>query len=44
MPIDERFYTKDSRPELEALVHNLEHGFTILWYDETAADDAGTHG
>jgi hypothetical protein len=42
--IDDRFYTADSRPELEALVHNLEHGFTILWYDETAADDAGTLG
>jgi hypothetical protein len=42
--IEERFYNKDSRPELEALVHNLEHGFTILWYDETAADDAGTMG
>ncbi|MDZ5621212.1 DUF3105 domain-containing protein [Nocardioides bizhenqiangii] len=38
--IDDRFFTDDSRPELEALVHNLEHGFTILWYDETAADDA----
>ena len=31
--------TKD-RPELEALVHNLEHGYTILWYDESIADDA----
>jgi len=20
-------------------VHNLEHGYTILWYDETIADD-----
>jgi hypothetical protein len=20
-------------------VHNLEHGYTILWYDETVADD-----
>ena len=29
----------NDRPELEALVHNLEHGYTILWYDETAADD-----
>ena len=37
-PIDRRFYT-DDRPELESLVHNLEHGYTILWYDETAADD-----
>jgi len=42
--IEDRYYTKDSRPELEALVHNLEHGFTILWYDETAADDASMVG
>ncbi|PWN04453.1 hypothetical protein DJ010_02105 [Nocardioides silvaticus] len=42
--IEKRYYTKDSRPELEALVHNLEHGFTILWYDETAADDGATIG
>ena len=40
-PIEKRFYTADDRPELEALVHNLEHGYTILWYDETIADDAG---
>lgn len=33
-----KLYT-DDRPELEALVHNLEHGYTILWYDETIADD-----
>ncbi|KRA31471.1 MULTISPECIES: DUF3105 domain-containing protein [unclassified Nocardioides] len=38
-PAANRYYTADGRPELEALVHNLEHGFTILWYDETAADD-----
>ena len=44
VPIDDRFYTEDSRPELEQLVHNLEHGFTILWYDETAADDASMLG
>jgi len=37
--IEVRFYTEDSRPEVETLVHNLEHGFTILWYDEEAADD-----
>lgn len=42
--IDKRFYSKDSRPELESLVHNLEHGFTILWYDETVADDASSLG
>ena len=38
---DRKFYTAEDRPELEALVHNLEHGYTILWYDETiAADEA----
>jgi hypothetical protein len=39
-PIDQRFYTADNRPPLEALVHNLEHGYTILWYDETIAKDS----
>lgn len=38
-PFERKFYTTSDRPELEALVHNLEHGYTILWYDETAADD-----
>jgi len=41
-PIDQRFYTASDRPPLEALVHNLEHGYTILWYDETAAKDSDT--
>lgn len=37
---ERKFYTAGDRPELESLVHNLEHGYTILWYDETiAADD-----
>ena len=26
------FYTKDDRPPMEQLVHNLEHGYTVLWY------------
>jgi len=38
-PFERKFYTDDDRPELESLVHNLEHGYTILWYDETIADD-----
>jgi hypothetical protein len=29
------FYTARDRPEMEQLVHNLEHGYTILWYDDT---------
>jgi hypothetical protein len=28
------FYTASDRPPLETLVHNLEHGYTIVWYDE----------
>ena len=39
--IDRKLYTESDRPELGELVHNLEHGYTILWYDETIADDAG---
>ena len=35
---DREFYTSD-RPELESLVHNLEHGYNVLWYDETIAND-----
>ena len=26
------FYTAENRPPLESLVHNLEHGYTNLWY------------
>jgi len=29
------FYTRDDVPEIERLVHSLEHGHTILWYDDT---------
>ena len=36
-----KLYSADDRPELGTLVHNLEHGYTILWYDETAAADTG---
>ncbi|MFJ2759765.1 DUF3105 domain-containing protein [Nocardioides sp. NPDC087217] len=34
-----KFYTPEDRPDLEALVHNLEHGYTIVWYDETVSED-----
>ena len=39
-PFNRKFYTAEDRPELESLVHNLEHGYTILWYDESIADNA----
>ncbi|MCW2764105.1 MAG: hypothetical protein JWO11_64 [Nocardioides sp.] len=38
-PMARKLYTAADRPELGTLVHNLEHGYTILWYDETAAAD-----
>jgi hypothetical protein len=33
-----KFYTAKDRPKMETLVHNLEHGYTILWYDATTTD------
>ena len=33
------FYTERDRPEMEQLVHNLEHGYTVLWYDDTIKGD-----
>lgn len=39
-PMSRKFYSAGDRPELEYLVHNLEHGYNILWYDETIADDS----
>ena len=36
---ERKFYTTSDRPEVAQLVHNLEHGYTILWYDDTVADE-----
>jgi len=38
-PFERKFYTPKDRPEVEMLVHNLEHGYSILWYDQTVAND-----
>jgi len=35
------FYATSDRPAKELLVHSLEHGYTVIWYDETlAANDS----
>lgn len=34
-----QFYTAADRPRIENLVHNLEHGYTILWYDDSATSE-----
>jgi hypothetical protein len=36
------FYTARDKPQMEQLVHNLEHGYTILWYDKTITGKALT--
>jgi hypothetical protein len=34
--LDKRYvYTTADAPAIETLVHNLEHGYTILWYDRS---------
>jgi hypothetical protein len=39
-PMSRKFYTAADRPALGTLVHNEEHGYTILWYDDTVAGDS----
>lgn len=34
------FYTPQDRPAVETLVHNQEHGYTILWYSPTVSGSA----
>jgi hypothetical protein len=36
-PFARKFYTASDRPQLEYLVHNLEHGYSLLWYDQKVA-------
>lgn len=38
-PMTRKFYTPQDRPEVGYLVHNLEHGYNVLWYDESLAED-----
>ena len=38
-PMSRKFYVAKDRPLLGSLVHNLEHGYSILWYDETLAEN-----
>ena len=36
-PFTKRFYTTADRPAVSTLVHNLEHGYTIVWYRSSLA-------
>ena len=35
---DRKFFTAEDRPKMEVLVHNLEHGYTVLWYDQKTGE------
>jgi hypothetical protein len=39
-PMARKFYTAQDRPALGTLVHNEEHGYTILWYDDSVSGDS----
>jgi len=38
-PMERKLYSSEDRPPLGNLIHNLEHGYSILWYDQSVADD-----
>ena len=40
VPMEKKFYAAAERPQLEALVHNLEHGYTLVWYDSTVSKNS----
>ena len=39
-PFERKFYTAKDRPQIEYVVHNLEHGYSLLWYDDTVAKNS----
>lgn len=41
-PFTKRFYSADDRPPVETLVHNLEHGYTVVWYRDTMPEEEKT--
>ncbi len=38
-PFGRSFYSAADRPAVGNLVHSMEHGYTIAWYDDTLAAD-----
>ena len=32
------FYSREDNPAAEQVVHNLEHGYVVVWYDSKASD------
>jgi Protein of unknown function (DUF3105) len=38
-PFTKHFYAAADRPAVETLVHNLEHGYTVVWYRADASSE-----
>jgi hypothetical protein len=38
-PFTKHFYAEADRPAVETLVHNLEHGYTVVWYRTNAPSE-----
>ena len=38
-PFTKHFYSTADRPPVETLVHNLEHGYTVVWYRAEAPQE-----
>jgi Protein of unknown function (DUF3105) len=38
-PFTKHFYAEADRPAVETLVHNLEHGYTVVWYRANAPSE-----
>ena len=38
-PFTKHFYAAADRPAVETLVHNLEHGYTVVWYRADAPSE-----
>jgi Protein of unknown function (DUF3105) len=38
-PFTKHFYAAADRPAVETLVHNLEHGYTVVWYRSDAPSE-----
>lgn len=34
-----KYYSRDDNPPPERAVHNLEHGYIVVWYDKTVPDE-----
>ena len=39
LPVGKRFYSRTDAPPPERAVHNLEHGYVVVWYDSKVTEE-----